>query len=127
MRRIFAKRKNFFEAKSVGSFNASDSRQPGEFFIVKIKAGLVPAFVLTKIYKVEREPQGESLVLGSSANELRLEQFCDWTKSKKQNAELPFNASDSRQPRRSRHLQKISPLIGLIFLLKVVYVECFFP
>ena len=37
-----------------------------EFFIVKIKAGLVPTFVLTKIYKVEREPQGESLVLGSS-------------------------------------------------------------
>ena len=38
----------------------------GEFFIVKIKARLVLAFVLTKIYNVGREPQGESLVLGSS-------------------------------------------------------------
>ena len=46
---------------------------------------------------------GEPARVGSSASELRLEQFCDWTKSKKQNAELPFNASDSRQPRRSRH------------------------
>ena len=32
-RRTFAKRIKFFEAKSVDSFNASDSRQPGEFFI----------------------------------------------------------------------------------------------
>ena len=32
--------------------------------------------------------------LGSSANELRLKQFCDWTKSKKQNAELPLNADE---------------------------------
>ena len=70
----------------------------GEFFIVKIKAGLVPAFVLTKIYKVGREPQGVSLVLGSSANELRLEQFCDWVKPKKQNAELPLNASEQDSP-----------------------------
>ena len=47
--------------------------QPGEFFIVKIKARLVLAFVLTKIYNVGWEPQGVSLVLGSSANELRLD------------------------------------------------------
>ena len=33
--------------------------KPGEFFIVKIKAGLVPAFDLTKVFKVVREPQGE--------------------------------------------------------------------
>ena len=33
--------------------------KPGEFFILKIKAGLVPAFDLTKVFKVVREPQGE--------------------------------------------------------------------
>ena len=33
--------------------------KPEEFFILKIKAGLVPAFDLTKVFKVGREPQGE--------------------------------------------------------------------
>ena len=32
-------------------------RQPGEFFIVKIKAGLLPALDLTKVFKLGREPQ----------------------------------------------------------------------
>ena len=35
---------------------------------------------------------------GSSANELGLKQFCDWTKSKKQNAKLPLNASEQDTP-----------------------------
>ena len=30
----------------------------------------------------------------SSASELRLEHFCDWIKSKEQNAELPLNANE---------------------------------
>ena len=34
-------------------------RQPGKFFIVKIKSGLVPALDLTKVFKLGREPQGE--------------------------------------------------------------------
>ena len=34
-------------------------QQPGEFFIVKIKAGLLPALDLTIVFKVGREPQGE--------------------------------------------------------------------
>ena len=35
VRSAFEKRKNFFEAKHVGTFNASAARQPGEFFIAK--------------------------------------------------------------------------------------------
>ena len=35
---------------------------------------------------------------GSSASELRLECFCDWTKSKKQNTELPLNANEQDNP-----------------------------
>ena len=36
----------FLKRKSVGTFNASDSREPGEFFIAKIKARLAPALVI---------------------------------------------------------------------------------
>ena len=40
------------------------------------------------------DDSGETCFLASCVSELRLEQFCDWTKSKKQNAELPLNASE---------------------------------
>ena len=49
----------FLKRKSVGTLNASAAREPGKFFIVKIKAGLVPALDLTKVFKVGREPQGK--------------------------------------------------------------------
>ena len=54
---------------------------------------------------------------GSSANELRLKQFCDWTKSKKQNAELPLNASEQDTPTISTNKKacfKAGFFIGLI-------------
>ena len=38
MRRIFAKRMKFFEAKSVGTFNASDSRQSRPLRIKRVLA-----------------------------------------------------------------------------------------
>ena len=41
-----------------------------------------------------RELSKASPCQSSSASELRLEQFCDWKKSKKQNAELPLNANE---------------------------------
>ena len=36
----------------------------------------------------------EAPLKSSSASELRLEQFCDWAKPKKQNAKLPLNANE---------------------------------
>ena len=38
---------------------------------------------------------------GSSASELRLECFCDWTKSKKQNTELPLKANEQDSEERA--------------------------
>ena len=51
---------------------------------------------------------------GSSASELRLECFCDWTKSKKQNTELPLNANEQDNPIRRP-----------IYIKLVVYIPAF--
>ena len=55
VRSVFAKRTKFFEAKHVGTFNASAARLPGEFFIVK-KRGLSPLFDMRKFVWLGREP-----------------------------------------------------------------------
>ena len=74
------------EAKHVDTFNASDSRQSHQAPHKKDFGFCQGLFYL--------RDEGENPFEGSSASELRLECFCDWTKSKKQNTELPLNANE---------------------------------
>lgn len=53
----------------------------------------------------------------SCVSELRLEQFCDWTKSKEQNAELPLNASEQDTSLVSRSIKKTDRIFYQSFLI----------
>ena len=66
---------------------------------IKKTVTLVTVFFIMQNYEVLKNPyQSQDWSLGSSASELRLECFCVWTKSKKQNTELPLNANEQDNP-----------------------------